>query len=407
MEKLKRGSTAAKAAQSPAPGQQSSDSAKTEERKSVPLHTTEFTAAAMDSATPATTTAPEGAKLSATADNAAAKPVKPENMDVENELLDRFREFSASERLKVQDRQRHLARHDMNVVVNDLKNFANEFSYSTPIPYKPLHQTIGESDSAAEIRDKRREVFEPHEPADIAVPGLNPALAASLDLTTVRIKVGRYGSESLVLKDHLCKSQRFRVDLTSKDEIGPELTDELKVVDFGTFSTFVKWASEGQSFWDNGVFDTGLPCYQFARQFDVPQFRLDSLVAIHKYYPDSTPDLDFIRYAFKELPSASPLCRYLTYAYIGLYNPCSARGQEDLDDLEYWISGIPRVFFEKVFISREAFLQSRRWKKDVGGVSLDHCYLPWKQAVDVADARDVRAMMAKYEAQGDSWERLS
>ncbi|KAF2085956.1 hypothetical protein K490DRAFT_74827 [Saccharata proteae CBS 121410] len=148
------GSTAAKAAQSPAPEQQSSDLAKAEERKSVPLLSTESTAAATNSATPATTTAPEGAKPSATADNADAKPVKPKNMNVENELLDRFKEFSASERMKVQDRQRHVARHDKNVKLNDLKKFAKNFSYSAPIPDDLIPILAKDPSKQQEIKQK-------------------------------------------------------------------------------------------------------------------------------------------------------------------------------------------------------------------------------------------------------------
>ncbi|KAF2142360.1 uncharacterized protein K452DRAFT_249013 [Aplosporella prunicola CBS 121167] len=59
------------------------------------------------------------------------KPGKP---TVESELLDSFKQFSATEKLKVQERARHVARHDKNVKLNDLKKFAANFKYSAPIP---------------------------------------------------------------------------------------------------------------------------------------------------------------------------------------------------------------------------------------------------------------------------------
>ncbi|KAF1942358.1 hypothetical protein EJ02DRAFT_502904 [Clathrospora elynae] len=54
--------------------------------------------------------------------------------NVEHDLLDSFKHFSATEKLRVADRQRALARESKAVKLNDLKKFALNFKLSTPVP---------------------------------------------------------------------------------------------------------------------------------------------------------------------------------------------------------------------------------------------------------------------------------
>ncbi|KAF2840636.1 hypothetical protein M501DRAFT_930469 [Patellaria atrata CBS 101060] len=54
--------------------------------------------------------------------------------NVENELLDSFRLFSASEKLRVQESQRRKATADKAVKLNDLKKFSQNFKLNTPVP---------------------------------------------------------------------------------------------------------------------------------------------------------------------------------------------------------------------------------------------------------------------------------
>ncbi|KAF1839213.1 hypothetical protein BDW02DRAFT_487487 [Decorospora gaudefroyi] len=54
--------------------------------------------------------------------------------NVEHDLLDSFKQFSAAEKLRISDRQRHLARENKAVKLNDLKKFALNFKLSTPVP---------------------------------------------------------------------------------------------------------------------------------------------------------------------------------------------------------------------------------------------------------------------------------
>jgi hypothetical protein len=54
--------------------------------------------------------------------------------NVENDLLDSFKQFSAAEKLRISDRQRSIARENKAVKLNDLKKFALNFKLSTPVP---------------------------------------------------------------------------------------------------------------------------------------------------------------------------------------------------------------------------------------------------------------------------------
>ncbi|KAK5153782.1 hypothetical protein LTR04_006161 [Oleoguttula sp. CCFEE 6159] len=54
--------------------------------------------------------------------------------NVEKDLLNSFREFSNSEKLKVQERQRSHAKHEKTVRMNDLKKFAQNFKLKTEVP---------------------------------------------------------------------------------------------------------------------------------------------------------------------------------------------------------------------------------------------------------------------------------
>ena len=54
--------------------------------------------------------------------------------NVEHDLLDSFKQFSAAEKLRISDRQRAFARENKAVKLNDLKKFALNFKLSTPVP---------------------------------------------------------------------------------------------------------------------------------------------------------------------------------------------------------------------------------------------------------------------------------
>jgi hypothetical protein len=54
--------------------------------------------------------------------------------NVEHDLLDSFKQFSAAEKLRMSERQRVIARENKAVKLNDLKKFAQNFKLSTPVP---------------------------------------------------------------------------------------------------------------------------------------------------------------------------------------------------------------------------------------------------------------------------------
>ncbi|KAF2740625.1 hypothetical protein EJ04DRAFT_424491 [Polyplosphaeria fusca] len=66
----------------------------------------------------------------------ARKPGRPDNAtaNVEHDLLDSFKQFSAAEKLRMSERQRSLARESKAVKLNDLKKFSQNFKLNTPVP---------------------------------------------------------------------------------------------------------------------------------------------------------------------------------------------------------------------------------------------------------------------------------
>ncbi|KAJ5893886.1 hypothetical protein N7495_005577 [Penicillium taxi] len=66
----------------------------------------------------------------------AAPKRTPENAtaNVETEVLDQFRQFSASEKLRVAERRRNQVSHDRTIKLNELMKFSKNFKLSTPVP---------------------------------------------------------------------------------------------------------------------------------------------------------------------------------------------------------------------------------------------------------------------------------
>lgn len=66
----------------------------------------------------------------------ARKPGRPDNAtaNVEHDLLDSFKQFSAAEKLRISEKQRSLARESKAVKLNDLKKFSQNFKLHTPVP---------------------------------------------------------------------------------------------------------------------------------------------------------------------------------------------------------------------------------------------------------------------------------
>jgi hypothetical protein len=108
-----------------APKVESSDIPKAEKKAPVPTKPTAEPAQKLSSA------------LNSLAAGASArKPGRPDNatQNVEHELLDQFKQFSAGEKLRMAERQRNIQRESKAVKLNDLKKFSLNFKLNTPVP---------------------------------------------------------------------------------------------------------------------------------------------------------------------------------------------------------------------------------------------------------------------------------
>ncbi|KZF25565.1 hypothetical protein L228DRAFT_266030 [Xylona heveae TC161] len=80
--------------------------------------------------------APTSGKPGAPSVPAVANRTGPENAtaNVETELLDSFKQFANSEKMRVQERKRNQASHDKAIKINDLMKFSKNFKLMTPVP---------------------------------------------------------------------------------------------------------------------------------------------------------------------------------------------------------------------------------------------------------------------------------
>lgn len=120
---------------------------------------------------------PLKASISGTAaPTVAGKPAKPENAtdNVERNLLDSFRQFSAMEKMKISDHQRQKQRNDKMVKLNDLKKFAENFKLHTPVPKDLVPILAKDEDKQQAIIQKAAKNAE--EPAPKSAPS-QPAAA--------------------------------------------------------------------------------------------------------------------------------------------------------------------------------------------------------------------------------------
>lgn len=86
----------------------------------------------------------------------ARKVGRPDNAtaNVEHDLLDSFKQFSATEKLRVQERQRSMARESKAVKLNDLKKFSQNFKLHTPVPTDLVPILAKDEDKQQQIVEK-------------------------------------------------------------------------------------------------------------------------------------------------------------------------------------------------------------------------------------------------------------
>lgn len=103
-----------------------------------------------------TKTAPTNVKRPA-AENATA--------NVEAEVLDHFRQFANSEKLKMQERRRNQASYDRTVKLNELMKFSQNFKLSTPVPKDLVPILAKDPNKQEEIMYKTQHQVEEKVPA--------------------------------------------------------------------------------------------------------------------------------------------------------------------------------------------------------------------------------------------------
>ncbi|KAI9835570.1 MAG: hypothetical protein M1819_002021 [Sarea resinae] len=82
----------------------------------------------------------------------------PENAtaNVETELLDSFKQFANSEKMRVQERRRNQASHDKAIKLNDLMKFSKNFKLMTPVPKDLVPILAKDKTKQEEIIEKAR-----------------------------------------------------------------------------------------------------------------------------------------------------------------------------------------------------------------------------------------------------------
>ena len=98
------------------------------------------------------------------------KPGVTEN--VENEVLDSFRQFLATEKLKVQDTKRSRASHDKAVKLNDLKKFSKNFKLVTPVPKDLVPILAKDEGKQRQIVEKAQRIADASKAGDRPTIGL-------------------------------------------------------------------------------------------------------------------------------------------------------------------------------------------------------------------------------------------
>ncbi|KKY14548.1 putative pab1 binding protein [Diplodia seriata] len=115
--------------------------------------------------------------------SSARKPGRTGPNTVEHDLLDSFKQFSANEKMKIQERQRHAARHDKNVKLNDLKKFAMNFNYSAPIPEDLIPILAKDPSKQQEIKQKSQKAAEDRKSSVVSATDVKAA-ANNADVKT-------------------------------------------------------------------------------------------------------------------------------------------------------------------------------------------------------------------------------
>ncbi|UPX16779.1 poly(A)-binding protein binding protein [Ascochyta rabiei] len=139
---------------------------------------------------PSSAAKPAMAAIAAIPPRKSARP-HDATTNVEHDLLDSFKAFSAAEKLRVTERQRTIARENKAVKLNDLKKFALNFKLSTPVPTDLVPILAKDETKQAAIVEKALKQAQETKPSPPKTPSTvsDPkaaarAAAAKLDATS-------------------------------------------------------------------------------------------------------------------------------------------------------------------------------------------------------------------------------
>lgn len=133
------------------------------------------------STTAPTTTASTTTSSITTASTTAPKRAGAENAtsNVETEVLDHFRQFANSEKLKMQERRRNQASYDRTIKLNELMKFSKNFKLATPVPRDLVPILAKDPSKQEEIIERAQRQAEEKAAAKAAAQAAAAAAAAS------------------------------------------------------------------------------------------------------------------------------------------------------------------------------------------------------------------------------------
>ncbi|KAI1922181.1 poly(A)-binding protein binding protein [Ophidiomyces ophidiicola] len=115
-------------------------------------------------------------------------PPKRTNMEnaatnVETEVLDQFRQFANSEKLKLQERRRNQAQYDRTIKLNELVKFSKNFKLGTPVPKDLVPILAKDPNKQEEIVQKARKQHEEKLASEAAARAAAVASASATAVT--------------------------------------------------------------------------------------------------------------------------------------------------------------------------------------------------------------------------------
>jgi hypothetical protein len=151
-------------------------------------------------------------------------------VNVEQEVLNRFKQFYAAEKLRISERQRQAARESKAAKLNDLKKFSQNFKLRTPVPTEdPVLIPAQENTKQPKIAQKMSAVADTHALASMRLRLNQQFHADEKRRVSERQRQVARESKAVKLNDLKKFSQHFEVRTPVPEDLVPYLAkDETK-----------------------------------------------------------------------------------------------------------------------------------------------------------------------------------